>query len=676
MLRYLAIFFGPIFAKEMVEVSRRRRYYALRVLYGAVLFLTLFSVYENHWFAVNTGAMSIQAMARMAHDTYEAVSGVQLAAVLLFVPVFLAGVIASEREEQTLDLLFTTQLVNREIVLGKLFSRLVVLIFLIMCSLPFMSLIMFFGGIDPDALWRMQAATILAMLYAGSTAIYYSTVTRSPMGALVRTYWQMVLWLLGMPAIIWLVCFLVIIKTTGMGPMGPPQWVLYTIGAVPFVNPIGAYIVGGVPELYNTYANRVGSWFYPAVLILPALWSLLLIWRAVRVLRVAPKPVRSFVEKLRWVRSTREAWEKGARLAHAHRRFMPDRAWFLVTVRNPYWLRSRRAPVYDREGHVRRMQTACWLLAAFFILMIVSIEPRSVTHSECAMVFLSVTWIAIVGFTAIIAGTGLVGDRRRGFLELVLMTPMTAREIINGGVLTIWQHMQRLYWLPCFLCLFFLVTEAAWLPGVIWSLVIATLFLLLLIHHGTACSLSARSMPPALTLTLLFPVLTVAIVPFIGALFREACGPALGVLSVVALVVTRRIVRRKSGAAAVGSYLLAVHLTLVLLATCWTWFEGRHGKPILAIHPGAMTIIALDRDAKIHGEFHELEAMQICYVAALAVNLVYLRRWLIRNFDRLADRCGDRPQPPINRPQPAPEATPALVAEPQAQLERLSAEAF
>ena len=34
-----------------------------------------------------------------------------------------------------------------------------------------------------------QAATLLAILFAGAHAIYFSAITRSPTGALVRTYW-------------------------------------------------------------------------------------------------------------------------------------------------------------------------------------------------------------------------------------------------------------------------------------------------------------------------------------------------------------------------------------------------------------------------------------------------------------------------------------------------------
>ena len=34
MLNFLTSLFGPIFAKEMVEIARRKRYYFNRVLYG------------------------------------------------------------------------------------------------------------------------------------------------------------------------------------------------------------------------------------------------------------------------------------------------------------------------------------------------------------------------------------------------------------------------------------------------------------------------------------------------------------------------------------------------------------------------------------------------------------------------------------------------------------------
>src|SRR5262249_1186889 len=104
MLRVLAAFLGPTFAKEMVEIARRKRYYLNRVLYRLALLLALFMVWERyHWRMMFDGRNSIHLMAEIAESLFHAVSVVQYCAVFLFVPMFLCGVISSEREEQTLD---------------------------------------------------------------------------------------------------------------------------------------------------------------------------------------------------------------------------------------------------------------------------------------------------------------------------------------------------------------------------------------------------------------------------------------------------------------------------------------------------------------------------------------------------------------------------------------------
>src|SRR5437660_3072506 len=157
MLKFLSLFLGPVFAKEMVEMARRKRYFFNRVLYGLVLLFTLWIVWEEHRFDVHNGKVTLRVMASLAETMFHAVSGVQYGAVFLFVPLFLCGVIAGEREERTLDLLFTTQLRDREIVLGKLGSRLAVVVLLVLFTLPVMSLVMLFGGVAPLGLWRMLA---------------------------------------------------------------------------------------------------------------------------------------------------------------------------------------------------------------------------------------------------------------------------------------------------------------------------------------------------------------------------------------------------------------------------------------------------------------------------------------------------------------------------------------
>jgi hypothetical protein len=75
------------------------------------------------------------------------------------------------------------------------------------------------------------------------------------------------------------------------------------------------------------------------------------------------------------------------------------------------------------------------------------------------------------------------------------------------------------------------------------------------------------------------------------------------------------------------------------------------------MHPGFLTVVMMDD--RFEREFRHAPwfAVQLCYWAALVVNFVVARRWLIRHFDRLAGRAA----PPGSR-HPAGESAPSSLA--------------
>jgi ABC-type transport system involved in multi-copper enzyme maturation permease subunit len=635
---------GPVFAKEMVEMARRKRYFFNRVFYGLVLLFTLFVVFQNYSHRNGPGGgYPIRVMAQFADELFIAVSCVQYGAVYLFIPLFVCGVIASEREERTLELLFTTQLQDREIVLGKLLSRLAALLFLILSTLPVMSMIMLFGGIDPPSLWRMMAATTLAILCCGGMAIYFSTITKSPMGALVRTYWWLALWLLGIPLALMIPTALATRLAGGPWPM------IMVLGGLLFVNPLGPLIVALNAEAYRGLTLYLGgSWFYPFTFIAPALLSLVLIWRAIVRLRLDPTAFRLMIDRLGIVRRFRQ-WRTGRHEARqTRRRRHADRILLGLRVRNPLWLRARRAMVYDREGHIGKIQLGGWAVAGFFILVFIVGRPQTLGEHGVGIPFLVTTWIGITALTAIFAATSLVGDRRRGFLELVLTTPLSAREIVDGTILAIWQHIRPLFLLACALYALFCLTGSIHPLGVVCSLLTASLFCMLLAIHGTACSLAARSLPGALVATFAFPLLVNIGFAFMIGIFEKASGLALWVLSVILILVSRPWVRRSHSAAAVGTFLISMHLVIGSIITAWTWGAITHREefPIAAMHPGFLSMIVLaDQPRRWLDGLPEWPFIFFTYWAILAVNIFLARRWLVLNFDRLAERTLPQTQP-------------------------------
>src|SRR5262249_2433446 len=101
----IATLFGPIFSKELIEMARRMRYYLARVVYGFGLLFVLLMVWESsQWLIRQLGP--VKAMPQVAESFSIAIYCVQFAAVFLFVPLYLGGVICGEREERTLEQLF------------------------------------------------------------------------------------------------------------------------------------------------------------------------------------------------------------------------------------------------------------------------------------------------------------------------------------------------------------------------------------------------------------------------------------------------------------------------------------------------------------------------------------------------------------------------------------------
>src|SRR5262249_7488302 len=93
-----------------------------------------------------------------------------------------------EKERKTLEFLLATDLGNREIVLGKLVARLANLTMLVLVGLPILSLIQFFGGIDPNFLLVSFAALGLTIASLASLGILSSVLLRRSRDAIVLTY--------------------------------------------------------------------------------------------------------------------------------------------------------------------------------------------------------------------------------------------------------------------------------------------------------------------------------------------------------------------------------------------------------------------------------------------------------------------------------------------------------
>jgi ABC-type Na+ efflux pump permease subunit len=183
--------FGPILFYDMVRMGRRSRYILLRCLYALLLLALMYPVYQS--FLDPAGPFvqyedPAKKLTLFGETFFYVFIAAQFIVTVLVTPAYVGGAIADEKHNRTLEYLLATDLRNREVVLGKLASRLANLALFLFTGLPVLSLNLLFGGVSVELLICGFAATAVTMLSLASLSILQSVYAKRVRDALIRTY--------------------------------------------------------------------------------------------------------------------------------------------------------------------------------------------------------------------------------------------------------------------------------------------------------------------------------------------------------------------------------------------------------------------------------------------------------------------------------------------------------
>ncbi|MHC4229604.1 MAG: ABC transporter permease, partial [Planctomycetota bacterium] len=101
--------------------------------------------------------------------------------------IMLSTSISDEIYHRTLGLLMTTPINSFQIVMGKLFSRLLQLILLMAISLPLLAIVRVLGGVPWDYVVSSLCVTLTTILFVGSLSLFFSIFTRRAYVAIIVT---------------------------------------------------------------------------------------------------------------------------------------------------------------------------------------------------------------------------------------------------------------------------------------------------------------------------------------------------------------------------------------------------------------------------------------------------------------------------------------------------------
>jgi ABC-type transport system involved in multi-copper enzyme maturation permease subunit len=179
---------GPVLFYDMVRSARRSRYVLVRCLYAGILTVLLGWVYFFFWLGSENGSIRARDMAGFAEGFFYMFMAVQFAAVVILTPGYTAGAIAEEKDRKTLEFILTTDLGNREVVLGKVLARLANLTLVLLTGLPILAAMQFLGGVDPNLVLAGFAVTLATMVSLAAVGTLNSVYSRKPRDAIALTY--------------------------------------------------------------------------------------------------------------------------------------------------------------------------------------------------------------------------------------------------------------------------------------------------------------------------------------------------------------------------------------------------------------------------------------------------------------------------------------------------------
>ncbi len=178
---------NPIVKKDLKVSARSMRLSWGLFLYEGVLvmafLLAMFVIQEENSYIYSSGNIYGSLV-----YLFPVIAIVQVFIVALITPILTASSISGEKERQTFDIMLTTCMSPFSIVLGKVISAVIRILFYVAASLPIMALSFVVGGLSWSYLVYFILAILLLAVFSGSIGILSSSLCRKSITAVILSF--------------------------------------------------------------------------------------------------------------------------------------------------------------------------------------------------------------------------------------------------------------------------------------------------------------------------------------------------------------------------------------------------------------------------------------------------------------------------------------------------------
>lgn len=387
--------FLPIVTRELRVASRKRATYWVRtgaglLVVGLGTWLFLVMQDQNSPRDLALGLFYVLAGSAVL---YALLSGLRTT----------ADCLSEEKREDTLGLLFLTDLKGYDVVLGKLMASSVNALYAVLAVLPMLAVPILMGGVTAGEYARMALLALNALFFSLAAGMWVSALSRSAYHALLGTAVVIVGFTALLPALG------LLLEVLGRTRIVPPALLVPSAGFAYWAALDPVYRTTHEPFLISMGVIHFFGWLFLALasVMVPRSWQ--------------QRP--GSVQRQRWSERLR-AWSYGAAFERNafRRRLLNKNAFFWLASR----ARIKPALVWGFLGLV-----ACgWVCG-------LARSGRDWLESGIYLTTGLFLNVAIRCWFAAEVTRQIADDRKSGTLELLLSTPLRVEEILHGQKLAL-----------------------------------------------------------------------------------------------------------------------------------------------------------------------------------------------------------------------------------------------
>lgn len=264
---------NPVILKELRGRMRGRQAFILLTIYLGLIAFFIVMVYNVLYGVTSSVTWDPGTRQAAGKAIFGTVVLLELLLLSFIAPGLTAGSITAERERQTFDLLRTTLLSARSLVLGKLGSAFTFLFLLILTAVPIQSLAFLLGGVGLGEMVASGLMLVVTAIFYCTLGIFFSSMMKRTLAATISSYAAILLSFLGIAVIFFLVAY-VESFSYGLTPSNfLEDFLIVVLWFLISTNPLMAAVMSEVilveeQSLFHTTSSLFGSGG-PAFLVSP-----------------------------------------------------------------------------------------------------------------------------------------------------------------------------------------------------------------------------------------------------------------------------------------------------------------------------------------------------------------------------------------------------------------------